>query len=147
MPPLTRWLVKTALACFVAALLLGVAMQLGGVGRALPLLAAAWPGYVHLLTVGWVTQLIMGVAYWLFPRTDRSRPAPPAALGWAGYVMLNAGLLLRIATEPATMLDPSATIRMLLPVSALLQLAAACCFALLLWPRVRERGGARAPAR
>ena len=143
MPPLTRWLVRTALVCFVAGLLLGVAMQVRGAREAFPLLAAAWPGYVHLLTVGWVTQLIMGVAFWLFPRTDRSRPAPPAWLGWTGYVLLNLGLLLRLAAEPAAMLDAATPLRRLLPLSALLQLAAACCFALLLWPRVRERAGDR----
>ena len=143
MPPLTRWLVRTALVCFVAGLLLGVAMQVRGAREAFPLLAAAWPGYVHLLTVGWVTQLIMGVAFWLFPRTDRSRPAPPAWLGWTGYVLLNLGLLLRLAAEPAAMLDAATPLRRLLPLSALLQLAGACCFALLLWPRVRERAGER----
>ena len=143
MPPLTRWLVRTALLCFVAGLLLGVAMQVRGAREAFPLLAAAWPGYVHLLTVGWVTQLIMGVAFWLFPRTDRSRPAPPAWLGWTGYVLLNLGLLLRLAAEPAAMLDAATPLRRLLPLSALLQLAAACCFALLLWPRVRERASDR----
>lgn len=147
MPPLTRWLVRTALACFVAALLLGAAMQMRAVTQAIPLLAAAWPGYVHLLTVGWVTQLIMGVAYWLFPRTDRSRPAPPEGLGWAGYGLLNTGLLLRLAAEPAAALDPATALRPLLPLSALLQLAAACCFALLLWPRVRERGSERVTGR
>jgi hypothetical protein len=139
MPPLTRWLIRTALVCFVAGLLLGVAMQARAAREALPLLAAAWPGYVHLLTVGWVTQLIMGVAFWLFPRTDRSQPAPPAWLGWTGYVLLNGGLLMRLAAEPAAMLDPATGLRGLLPLSALLQLAAACCFALLLWPRVRSR--------
>ena len=143
MPPLTRWLVRTALVCFVAGLLLGVAMQVGAAREAFPLLAAAWPGYVHLLTVGWVTQLIMGVAFWLFPRTDRSRPAPPAWLGWTGYALLNGGLLMRLAAEPAATLDPATPLCSLLPLSALLQLAAACCFALLLWPRVRERAGDR----
>ena len=143
MPPLTRWLIRTALVCFVTGLLLGVAMQARAAREALPLLAAAWPAYVHLLTVGWVTQLIMGVAFWLFPRTDRSQPAPPAWLGWAGYVLLNGGLLMRLAAEPAAMLDPATGLRGLLPLSALLQLAAACCFALLLWPRVRERAGDR----
>ena len=143
MPRLTRWLVKTALLCFVLGLVLGAAMQLRPLARAFPALAAAWPGYVHLLTVGWVTQLIMGVAYWLFPRADRSRPPPSEAVGWAAYAALNAGLLLRLAAEPAASLDPATPLRWLLPLSGLLQLAAACGFALLLWPRVRERGAER----
>jgi hypothetical protein len=139
MPPLTRWFIKTALLYFVAALALGAAMQVRALVAALPPLGVVWPGYVHLLTVGWVTQLIIGVAYWLFPRPDRSRPPPSEALGWAAYTSLNAGLLLRLAAEPAAALDPATPLRWLLPLSGLLQLGAACGFALLLWPRIKAR--------
>ena len=139
MPPLTRWFIKTALLCFVASLLLGLAMQVKSVTLAFPALMVAWPGYLHLLMVGWITGLIMGVAFWLFPRPDRNRAAPPEQLGWTAYGCLYSGLLLRLLAEPATALDPTAAIRGLLPVSGLLQLVAAVAFVLLIWPRVRAR--------
>ena len=139
MPALTRWFIKTALLCFVSALLLGAAMQSRAVTAAFPALAVAWPGYIHLLMVGWITGLIMGVAFWLFPRPDRNRTAPPEQLGWTAYACLYTGLLLRLLAEPATAVDPASALRWVLPVSGLLQLAAAVAFVLLIWPRVRAR--------
>ena len=139
MPTLTRWFIKTALFCFVTALVLGAAMQSRSLVRGLPALAAMWPAYLHLLMVGWVTGLIFGVAYWLFPRSDRWRSALSERLGWAAYGFLNTGLLLRVVAEPAAALDPGTPVRWLLPLAALLQLGGACAFATLIWPRVRVR--------
>ena len=139
MPTLTRWFIKTALLCFVAALVLGAAMQSRSLITGLPALAAMWPAYLHLLMVGWITGLIFGVAYWLFPRSDRWRPALSERLGWAAYVFLNTGLLLRVVAEPAATLDPATPVRWLLPLAAVLQLGGACAFATLIWPRVRAR--------
>jgi hypothetical protein len=139
MPTLTRWFIKTALVYFVTALVLGAAMQSRPLVTALPVLSVIWPAYIHLLMVGWITGLIFGVAYWLFPRSDRPRPAVSERLGWAAYCFLNSGLLLRVATEPAAALDPATPVRWLLPLAALLQLGGACAFAALIWPRVRAR--------
>ena len=139
MPLLTRWFVRTALLYFVAGLILGTALLVRPLVAAAPALAAAWPGYLHLLTVGWITQLIIGVAYWLFPRPDRSRAAPSDRLGWAAYALLNTGLLLRVGCEPFVTFHPTAWVRWLLPLAGLLQLAAAVAFVLLVWPRVRGR--------
>ena len=139
MPPLTRWFIKTALFYCVTALALGAAMQSRPLVTALPALSVMWPTYLHLLMVGWITGLIFGVAYWLFPRSDRLRPALSERLGWAAYGFLNSGLLLRVATEPAAVLDPATPVRWLLPLAALLQLGGACAFAAMIWPRVRAR--------
>jgi hypothetical protein len=49
------------------------------------------------------------------------------------YGLLNAGLLLRAVTEPVVERQS------LLPVAALLQLAAILIFAATLWPRIRAR--------
>jgi hypothetical protein len=72
LPRLARWYVRTALAYFIAALLVGVSLMLRLV---LPLppatqvaVAALQPVYFHLLMVGWVTQLIFGVVFWMFPK-------------------------------------------------------------------------------
>lgn len=136
MPPLTRWLVKAALLYLIAALVLGVAMQLPMAGR-YPVLAVLWPTYLHVLVVGWLTQLIFGVAYWLFPRYSAERPRGSERLGWATFVLLNAGLLLRLVGEPWRALGCGG--HAVLLVSAVTQLLAVWCFVLNTWPRVKER--------
>ena len=136
MPPLTRWLVKAALLYLIAALVLGVAMQLPVAGR-YPVLAVLWPTYLHVLVVGWLTQLIFGVAYWLFPRYSAERPRGSERLGWATFVLLNAGLLLRIVGEPWRALGRGGEAVLL--ASAVTQLLAVWCFVLNTWPRVKER--------
>lgn len=136
MPPLTRWLVKAALLYLIAALVLGVAMQLPMAGR-YPVLAVLWPTYLHVLVVGWLTQLIFGVAYWLFPRYSAERPRGSERLGWATFVLLNAGLLLRLVGEPWRALGRGG--HAVLLVSAVTQLLAVWCFVLNTWPRVKER--------
>ena len=60
-----------------------------------------YPTYLHLVTVGWLTNLIFGVAFWMFPRYTAESPRGSDALGWASYAGLNAGLLLRLIGEPA----------------------------------------------
>lgn len=130
MPRLSRWLARTALLYLLAALLLGVAMPTAG--RYSPYLSAAWPVYIHLLVLGWATQLIAAVAFWMFPRAEPKSPASDAP-GWAMYGLLNAGLLLRAVVEPAPEHHE------LLPIAAALQLAAILVFAAVLWPRIRGR--------
>lgn len=129
MPRLVRWLIRGALACLIGALVLGV------VRAALPReawLAGAWPVYLHLLVLGWLSQLVTGVAYWMFPRVERGA-APTDWRGWAVFALLNTGLVIRVIAEPTMMHGPW------LPLAALLQFLAMTIFAWSIWPRVRGR--------
>ncbi|HEU4828716.1 MAG TPA: hypothetical protein VFT04_05940 [Gemmatimonadales bacterium] len=130
MPRLSRWFARTALLHLVTALLLGAAMPFAAKHSAY--LAAAWPVYIHLLVLGWATQLIAAVAFWMFPRAD-PKAAGNDAPGWAMYGLLNSGLLLRAFAEPV------GGRHALLPLAAILQLAAIVVFAATLWPRIRGR--------
>lgn len=129
MPPLVRVLIRAALLCLLLALALGLFRALWP-GNAW--LAGAWPVYLHLLVLGWLSQLVAGVAYWMFPRAGREVP-PTDWRGWAVFFLLNAGLLLRAVAEPTAM--PGAW----LPLAALLQFSAMMIFAWSIWPRVRGR--------
>ena len=120
----------------VAALLCGVAMQ-GPLAARLPVLRAFWPTYLHLLVVGWLTQLIFGVAFWMFPKHSSAPPRGSDRLGWTCFALLNIGLVLRAVAEPLQGLGrPSAP---LLVASAVTQLLAGWAFVANTWPRVRER--------
>lgn len=137
MPPLTRWYIKTALAYLIAALLLAVVLA---IPSDLPLFIRFMnPAYFHLFLVGWVTQMIFGVIYWMFPIVRRATPRGNERLGWTSYILLNMGLLLRVIGEPLTATNPGGGVGWLLTISALLQWLAAVIFVFLAWPRVKER--------
>ena len=136
MPTLTRWFVKSAILYLVAALALSVAMQSPLAGR-MAWLRVIWPTYLHLLVVGWLTQLIFGVAFWLFPKHPSGSHRGSDRLGWLCFALLNAGLLLRAIAEPLQGLGRPTT--PLLIVSALAQLLAGWAFVANTWPRVRYR--------
>ncbi|HEC23897.1 MAG TPA: hypothetical protein ENI95_13365 [Chloroflexi bacterium] len=139
MPVLARWFVKSALVYFVLALVAGVLSAAGPV-LDLPLrIPALGPVYFHLLMVGWVTQLIIGMAYWMFPKYSKERPRGSDALAWATYILLNAGLILRVIGEPLTAASPGSGWGWLLAASATLQLLAGWAFIANTWRRVRER--------
>jgi heme/copper-type cytochrome/quinol oxidase subunit 1 len=135
-PRVSQWFIRTAMMYFLVALVLGAAMQTTLAGR-LPLFRALWLTYIHLLVVGWLTQLIFGVAYWMFPRYSAERPRGSERLGWATFALLNLGLLLRVIAEPWHALAGQGAA--LLVGSALLQLLAGWIFVVNTWPRIRER--------
>jgi hypothetical protein len=132
----SQWFIRTAMMYLVAALVLGAVMQTPLATR-LPLFRALWLTYVHLLVVGWLTQLIFGVAYWMFPRYSAERPRGSERLGWATFALLNLGLLLRVVAEPWHALAGRGAA--LLVSSALFQLLAGWTFVVNTWPRIRER--------
>jgi len=103
------------------------------------LAVAVRPAALHMVTVGWLTQLVFGVALWMFPRHSREQPHGPQGLGWFVYASLNAGLALRAVSEPAAVLGDTAGWGYALAASAWLQWLAVVAFAVLLWPRVRVR--------
>lgn len=141
MPRHSRALVKTAMLWLV----LGMALWAASAAPrlfALPGLASALrPSALHAVTVGWLTQLVMGVAVWLFPRPRSGpgggRPATRPAAVWTAYGLLNAGLAARVATEPFAALGMPGPWRAPLVASGVLQWTAVMLFAGLLWPRVR----------
>ena len=138
MPLLTRWFIRTSLLYLIAALLVGGLLALRAVWRLPAVVAALGPVYFHLFLVGWVTQLIFGAIYWLFPR-EGGEPGYKRP-GWAVYAMLNAGLLLRAVAEPLSVSGPGSVWGWLLTPSALLQWLAGVTFATIAWQRARPRG-------
>lgn len=134
MPRLTRWFLRSGIACLLLSLALG-AWPVHAVGTP-RWLASSWPVQLHLLTFGWLTQVTFGVAWWLFPRAGSVSSRHEAAM-WLAFGALQAGLLLRVIFEPLGVVVPAAAIA--LPVSAALQFTAALAFAIAIWPRIRAR--------
>ncbi|HXI21905.1 MAG TPA: hypothetical protein VNH46_12495, partial [Gemmatimonadales bacterium] len=100
MPRLSRWFVKAGFLCLLLALgLEALLLRPSGVLPAVPD-AVLQLGAVHLLTVGWLLQVITGVAFWMFPRHPIAPPRGNEVPGWFAFGLLNAGLALRLAGEP-----------------------------------------------
>lgn len=141
-----RALLKSALLWFVAGIALGVGLLIykGLWIRAIP----HWLrlAHTHMLMVGFFVQLVMGVAYWMFPRVKVLWLNEQRALIMAW--LLNGGLLLRFIAEPfhgrltgEPFPGAGPWIGWIMTVSALSQLAAVVMFAIGMWPRIRAASG------
>lgn len=131
--------------CSLMWLLAGIAIgSLMLVDRGIPGDWRLWmsPSHAHMLFVGWLVQLALGVAYWLMPR----KRTPERPLGYheglaiSGSVALNVGLALRVIAAPVERTgrgDPVTLV--LLTGSAALQTLAIVLFVSQLWPRIYGR--------
>lgn len=123
MPIISRFMIKCAFAWLLIALALGVAQSAG-----------MWPAgriaIFHVLTVGWLTQLIFGVAYWLFPRWSKEAPYGPKWAGWAAFLLINGGVVVRTIGSTAAWGETAGGIT---------QLAGILAITAVIWPRVRKK--------
>ena len=140
MPRITRFFIRSALVCVVLGLLLSV-LVVAREALSLPaLFGFLQPAALHLLVVGFLTQMVFGVALWMFPRA-KGRPSETGVTGWMVFACLQAGLVLRVVAEPIADANwpPSPGVAGALVASALLQWMASAGFVLLAWPRVRGK--------
>ncbi len=136
-----RFFIRTALIYLVAAFIVGAAILVNQ-GLALDTrVGQLMPVFYHLLMVGWITQLICGVALWMFPPYSREKPRGDERLGWVTYTCLNAGMLLRVFAEPMHSWQSWSGWGWMLVISAILQVLAIWAFVAAIWSRVKGRAG------
>lgn len=134
MPLLTRRFLKASFLYLFLSLIISVGVTAGpSWGWALPNLT---PVFFHFFMVGWVTQIIFGIAYWMLPKYSRQRPHRSERLAWTVFALLNAGLLMRGLAEPMISLSTSSVWPGLLMSSAVLQWLAGLGFVINSWKRV-----------
>jgi heme/copper-type cytochrome/quinol oxidase subunit 1 len=131
-------LIKTALVYLAAALILGLLLAARTAFDLPAEIAAFSPVFFHMLMVGWAAQLIFGMLFWMLPKYSKERPRGPERLAWAAYLLLNAGLILRVIGEPLIVFQPDGGSGWLLLLSAVLQLLGGWAFIVCFWPRVKE---------
>ncbi len=139
MPLLSRYFIKAGIISFVFSLLLIMTMQARPIFQLWDGFLYFQPVFYHTLLVGWITQIIIGVSIWMFPRHTRENPRGSDSLGWIVFIALNLGLLLRIIGEPWQMMESVFLPKTLLAVSAFLQVLAAIGYIFLIWPRVKGK--------
>jgi len=132
MPLLTRLFVKLALLWLVVAMAAQAAAAWtppGATTRGLQVAA------FHALAVGWLTQMVFGVAIWMFPKRKGDAPRGSDLLGRWVLLLLNVGVALRLAAEPVSTRGGGWAWAFV--AAGVAQLGAAIGFALLVRGRIR----------
>lgn len=134
MTAVSRLFIRTALLSFLLGMLGGSAFLLykAATGQQAP--PALIVIHTHLLTVGFLVNMVIGVAYWMFPRPSGipARDVPALVMYWG----LNGGLLLRFVTESFAEPVGSELFRLGLALSAVFQATASIIFVGIIWGRV-----------
>jgi len=146
-PPLIRRYIKTSFLFLLAGLLLGTYILVGEfvVGRYPPRLVIT--AHAHLLLVGFMLMVVMGVATWMFPRPGRDDTRYRPELAEAVYWIMTAGTLLRAGGEVWAGFSGAPLLRLAIALGGLGQLAGAALFVLNMWWRVRKPSAVPAPGR
>ena len=137
MPTLTRFYIKTAFAYLMLALALGALSGIGRFTSVSVVMPALQPVAYHFFVLGWATQMIFGVAWWMFPRLSRQNPRGSERVAWLVYWLLNAGLILRAVAEPIQSVRSGFIPGLILFVSAVFQMTAVWIYAISIWPRIQ----------
>ena len=137
MTPLVRRYIKTSFVFLLAGLLLGgwiVAAEFV-VGHYPPRLFIT--AHVHLLLVGFMLMMIMGVATWMFPRPAKDDTRYRPELAEVVYWVMVVATAVRAAAELSAGLSPAPALRLAIAAGGLGQLLGTLLFVVNMWRRVR----------
>lgn len=135
MPTSTRWFIRLGIVYLILGVLLAFLSEFKHFSN-----ISLLPVYWHMLVIGWITQLIIGVSIWMFPRRYRDREKRESILVWTTFWTLNIGLLLRIISEPLIHYFPEHRfIEFTVVISALLQITAFLFYTAEIWPRLKPK--------
>ena len=120
-----------------------VGLLVGGYIVVAQFVANAYPprlfitAHVHLLLVGFMLMIVMGVATWMFPRPARDDARYRPELAEAVYWIMTVATAVRAAAELTAPLAPSAALRIMIAAGGLGQILGALLFIVNMWWRVR----------
>lgn len=136
MPKISRLFIKSGIIYFFLGMILAFVAELPFVNTGALLLPVYW----HMIVVGWITQIIMGVSIWMFPRIGKDRKKTETIPAHLAFWLLNSGLILRFSVEPFLLLfTTNQAVLLVVLVSAILHISAIISYLIEIWPRVRTR--------
>ncbi|MEO0223566.1 MAG: hypothetical protein ABIL76_00545 [candidate division WOR-3 bacterium] len=99
--------------------------------------------HTHLILIGFVIQMIMGVALWMFPQKPTREISIEKRFttekeGLTLYILLNIGIILRTLFEPFSRTNKLAFYIALIGI--LFQIVSIFYFLFLIFPRIRKPG-------
>lgn len=134
MPLLSRYFIRSSLLCMALGFTIG-GLMLAVKGGALDGRLFIWlPVHIVLLVNGWLIQLSIGVAYWIFPRVqlgERGR----RSWAWAAFGFFEVGLVLVIASGVNLWID---SLSALFAPGVIFQLVGVGLFGFHAWVRIRS---------
>jgi|SRR5690348_4308551 heme/copper-type cytochrome/quinol oxidase subunit 1 len=142
MHSLVRRYIKTAIAFLAAGLGIGLWMLVRRelYGRfASPFETSA---HTHALLVGFMMEMICGVALWLFPRPEKGDARYRPALAESAYWLLTIGTAVRVAAELARPAAALLALRWTIVLCGAAQTAGLLLFFYTMWSRIRPLGSA-----
>ena len=96
--------------------------------------------HAHLVLVGFMLMIVMGVATWMFPRPARDDARYRPELAEAVYWVMTLSTVLRALAEILVSLSGAPVGRPIIALGGLGQLVGAALFVVNMWPRVRMPG-------
>ena len=139
MPPLVRRYLKTAIAFLMVGIGLGLYMlaQRELTGR----WAHPWwvSAHTHLILVGFVLMMILGVALWMFPRPAREDARFDPRLAEAAYWCLSLGTAARAGGELARPAISGGMLGWTIVLAGAAQVLGLALFFYNMWTRIRGR--------
>ena len=131
MPKVAVWLVRASLIHLLSGAIIGASYLTWRATGALVFAASHRQVHVEQMLIGWLVQLVIGVAWWILPRTEGSQSKAAGVLIWVVFALLNLGVLsAALGTTPPL---PEA----LLPAGRVAETVAVALFASLAWNRQR----------
>ena len=140
MLPLVRRYIKTSFVFLTLGLLLGGWISVG------EFVLGAYPprlyitAHAHLLLVGFMLMIVMGVATWMFPRPAREDTRYRPGLAEAVYWIMTISTAVRAGAEILAPFSGAPAVRWTIALGGLGQLAGTALFVLNMWPRIRMPG-------
>jgi hypothetical protein len=145
--PLVRRYIKTSFVFLAAGLVLGAYLLVSQFALGVYPSRLLVTAHVHLLLVGFMLMIVMGVATWMFPRPGRDEMRYRPGLAAVVYWLVTLSTAVRAAGEVLASTAGLPGLRLLILTGGLGQLAGALLFVANMWWRVRMPPAASPPGR
>lgn len=135
-----RYFIKTSIIFLIVGIFSGLFMiisrRLGNFGYGPSLITA----HTHIILIGFMLMMIMGVALWFFPRAEKTDKKYNPTLVLISYVIITVSTSLRFITEFIDSYYTSKVLDYLITISAILQVISIGIYFYSMWGRIRPVG-------
>ncbi len=142
-----RYFVKTSLAFLMIGILAGLHMSfskyVSGIGYSQEFVSA----HTHIILVGSVMMMIMGVALWFFPRAEKNDKKYNPDLIWVTYWMITIATALRFVMQVIASYFYISWVNVSVAIFSSLQVLAMILFFYSIWGRIRAVGSQQREAK